>query len=50
MMENHTRENVIRAFLLQFLAQTKAKETDSKHRCNSNDGGRHAFVESFHTL
>lgn len=50
MMESHPRENIIGAFLLQFLAQTKSKETHSKHRCNSNDGGRHAFVEPFHTL
>lgn len=50
MTENHPRENVIRAFLLQFLAQSKSKETDSKHRCNSNDGGCHALVESFQTL
>lgn len=48
--DNHPRENVIGAFLLQFLAQSKSKETDSKHRCNPNDGGCHALVESFQTL
>lgn len=44
------RENIIWGFLLQLLAQSEPKEADSKHGRDSDDGGRHAFVEPFHTL
>lgn len=44
------RENIIWGFLLQLLAQSEPKEADSKHGCDPDDGGRHPFVEPFHTL
>lgn len=44
------REYIIWGFLLQLLAQSEPKEADSKHGCDSDDGGRHAFVEPFQTL
>lgn len=47
---NHLRKDIIGGFLLEFLAHPKPKETDSKHGRDSDDRGRHAFIESFHTL
>lgn len=50
MLTHRPPEDVIGTFLLQLLAQTEAKETDCIHGRDSNDGGCHALVQTFHTL
>lgn len=47
---NHLRKDIVWGSLLEFLAETESKKANRKHGCNSDDWGRHAFIQPLHAL